>query len=71
MHIDYSESFLPKNGCKAGMSHFTIALQYHSGESKGIHIGTKAQNSLFTDDMTVCDEMIYRKSEETDKKSQY
>ena len=51
------------------MSHFTIVFQYHSGESKGIHIGRKAQNSLFTDDMTVCDEMIYRKSEETDKKS--
>ena len=50
------------------MSHFTIAFQYHSGESKGVHMRRKAQNSLFTDDMA-SDERVYRKSEGTDKKS--
>ena len=67
MHIDYSQSFLPRNGHEAGMSHFTIAFQYHSGESKGVHMRRKAQNSLFTDDMA-SDERVYRKSEGTDKK---
>lgn len=50
------------------MSHFTTACQYHSGESKGVHMGRKAQNSLFTDDMA-SDERVYRKSEGTEKKS--